>query len=43
VTVNGGAFGGTGKVSGALTIGTATTAAILAPGSGKKPGKLTTT
>jgi hypothetical protein len=41
VAVNDGTFGGTGKISGAVTIGTATTAAILAPGSGAKPGKLT--
>jgi autotransporter-associated beta strand protein len=40
VTVNAGTLGGRGKISGAVTIGTATSAAILAPGSGAKPGKL---
>lgn len=41
VAVNAGTLGGTGKISGAVTIGTATTAAILAPGSGARPGTLT--
>ncbi len=41
VGVNAGTLGGTGKISGAVTIGTATSAAILAPGSGTRPAKLT--
>jgi autotransporter-associated beta strand protein len=41
VAVNAGTLGGTGKISGAVTIGTATTAAILAPGSRAELGRLT--
>ena len=41
VAVNAGNLSGTGKIGGpAVTIGTATTAAILAPGSGVRLGKL---
>jgi fibronectin-binding autotransporter adhesin len=43
VSVNGGIFGGTGMVSGPVTIGTARRGATLAPGSGRNPGRLTTT
>jgi autotransporter-associated beta strand protein len=42
VTVNGGIFGGTGKISGAVTIASGTTPAILVAGSGTRPGTLTT-
>jgi autotransporter-associated beta strand protein len=40
VTVSKGTFGGTGLVSGAATIGTATAAATLAPGGEAEPGTL---
>ena len=39
--VQAGTLGGTGKISGAVTVASGTKAAILAPGSGSKPGKLT--
>jgi hypothetical protein len=41
VAVNAGTLGGTGRISGTVTIGTATKAAILAPGNGIRPGTLT--
>src|SRR5262249_9924532 len=41
VSVKGGTLGGTGKSFDAVTIGTATTAGVLSPGIGAKPGKLT--
>jgi fibronectin-binding autotransporter adhesin len=41
VQVNAGTLGGTGRISGAATIGTATTAATLAPGKGARLGALT--
>lgn len=41
LSVNAGTLGGTGKISGTVTIGTVTTAGILSPGSGARPGKLT--
>ena len=43
MAVNGGVFGGAGKVSGAVTIGTATHAATLGPGNGRTPRRLSTT
>ena len=39
--VNAGTLGGTGRISGAATIGTATAAATLAPGNGAQLGALT--
>lgn len=41
VQVQAGTLGGTGKISGAVTVASGAKAAILAPGSGSKPGKLT--
>lgn len=41
VQVQAGTLGGMGKISGAVTVASGTKAAILAPGSGGKPGKLT--
>ena len=40
VQVNGGTLGGTGKVLGTVSLGTATAAAYLAPGVTRKPGQL---
>jgi autotransporter-associated beta strand protein len=40
VAINAGTLGGTGKISGTVTIGTATTAAMLAPGSRAELGTL---
>jgi autotransporter-associated beta strand protein len=42
VQVNAGTLGGTGKVSGAVTIGAGATAAVLSPGSGAGLGTFTT-
>jgi autotransporter-associated beta strand protein len=42
VQVQAGTLGGTGKISGVITVASGTKAAILAPGSGNKPGTLTT-
>jgi autotransporter-associated beta strand protein len=42
VQVNAGTLGGTGKVSGVVTIGAGATAAVLSPGSGATLGTLTT-
>ncbi len=41
VLVNAGTLGGTGKISGSVTVASGATSAVLAPGSGSKPGTLT--
>ena len=41
MAVNGGTLGGTGKMSGGVTIATATKPGVLAPGIGARPGGLT--
>jgi autotransporter-associated beta strand protein len=41
VYVNGGTLAGTGIISGPVSIGGSTTAAVLSPGIGKRPGTLT--
>jgi hypothetical protein len=41
VQVNAATLGGAGRISGTVTVGTATAAGVLAPGSGTTPGTLT--
>lgn len=41
VQINGGTLGGTGRISGAVTVATGASASFLAPGTGKAPATLT--